>query len=249
MRRPPRCPRAHARQAPARSQGNRVPAIAASARWSGRACSRRSGRRPRAAWPQDPAAPGRPRSRTCPGGRRSAARSAHQSAWRRTATRQAPRPPHRTERSHGFLSRRHGSHHVWSLAFAHFVTVTWVPPVRLPFGSVRHLPSDAFRSSSRPATDHRWIFCGAQLRRTTTGEGADADEIVAQTEPDLSLPPLTSHCWTFPPAPQFATTTLAPTADFACRHSPSSALVTVPECRFVTAVWDGSIQVVYLFRS
>src|SRR5215468_10787789 len=129
-----------------------------------------------------------------------------------------------------------GSHHVWFFALTHRVAFTWVPAVRLEFGSVRHFPFAAFRSSSRPATLHCCVFCDAQWRNTMPGDAADVDEIAAQSEPDLSFPPVTVQRWIAPPLPQFAMTTLAPETDCAWRHSPSSALATAPTASLVTAL-------------
>ena len=75
------------------------------------------------------------------------------------------------------------------------------------------------------------------------GLAADVEEIAAQSDPDRSLPPLIDHCWLAAPLPQLAMTTLPPVAYLArTRHSPSSALVTVPAVRWVTADCAGSMN-------
>ena len=71
---------------------------------------------------------------------------------------------------------------------------------------------------------------------------APVDPTAAQTDPDLSLSPLTDHSCRGDPEPQLAITTLEFTADLAgTRHSPSRALVTVPTLSLVTTACTGSI--------
>ena len=81
------------------------------------------------------------------------------------------------------LAVRYGSHQVCGLAFAQFATSTSVPALRLPPGSVRHLPSAALRSSNRPKAAQSWFLALAHLPQHNLGAAGPRQEIAAQCDP------------------------------------------------------------------